>query len=115
VCGRHRIVSKGFGRGERPEDHAGAQTLFVFDQRVPVAVHIRHVELEGFDGVGRVQHELHRRLPTSLLRGYRAVRQERDCAETVRGEEQLADRAWRPFHFPLASQRKYQYDGAPMQ
>jgi len=107
VRGRHRIVSESSGRGKRPEDHAGAQALFVFDQRVPVAVHVRHVGLEGLDGVGRVQHELHRRLPTSLLRGHRAVRQERGGAETMRGEEQLADRSRRPFHVPLASQRKY--------
>lgn len=81
--GRHRIVPECFGRGERPENHAGAKALFVFDQRVTVAVHVRHAGLEGFDGVGRAQHELHRRLPTSLLRGHRAVCQERGGAETV--------------------------------
>lgn len=85
--GRHRIVSERFGRGERAEDHAGAQTLSVFDQLVAVAVRVRHAGLEGFDGVGRVEHELHRRLPAPLLRGHRAVRPERGVAQTVRGEE----------------------------
>lgn len=103
---RYRIVSESSGRGKRSKDHAGAQTLFVFDQRVPVAVLVRHVGLEGIDGVGCVQHELHRRLSASLLRGHRSVRQERGGAETLRGEEQPADWTWRSFHVPFASQRK---------
>jgi len=109
VRGRHRIVSESSGRGKRSKDHAGAQTLFVFDQRVPVSVLVRHVGLEGIDGVGCVQHELHRRLPASLLRGHRSVRQERGGAETLRGEEQPADWTWRPFHVPFASQRKHRW------
>lgn len=107
--GRHRIVSESSRRGKRSKDHAGSQTLFVFDQRVPVAVLVRHVGLEGINGVGCVKHELHRRFSASLLRGLHSVRQERGGAETLRGEEQPADWTWRPFHVPFASQRKHRW------
>lgn len=85
VRGRHKFVAEHFGRSQRPEEHAaGAQALSVFDQRVAVAVRVRHAGLEGVDGVERVAHELHRRLSAPLLRGHRAVRQARGGGGTVR-------------------------------
>lgn len=106
--GRYRFVFARSGRGEQPENDARAQTLFVFDQRVPFAVHICHIGFKGLDGMGRIRHEFDRGFSASLLRGGRAVRQERSGPETVRGEKQSIDWTRRPFHVSLSSQRKHQ-------
>lgn len=108
MCRGHWFIVERLRRGERSENHAGAQTLSVFDKRVPSALHIRHIGFEGFDGVERFQHELHGRFSSPLLRSHRTVREEGSGTQTVRSKEQLVERAWRSFYFPLPSQRKLQ-------
>lgn len=83
--GRRPFVTERARRGHRPEDNAGTQALFVRDQQIAVAVHVRHARLQGVDGVASARHEHHRGLSAPSLRGHRAVRPEGSGPETVRG------------------------------